>query len=218
MKISQRWRSYLLLGLWLLVATGCFEYQQTIYINADGSGRSEIKYALPINVMESVKGQPGAPVGIPLTREQLEQQFGSKPGIKLLGGAFREENALKIIEIMLEFENVERLNQSGIAYEWFTEGDERVVRMVVERKPQNIKMNQVHQMLIKGLTDSGAHITMYMPRRVSWSNADKADGNTVRWFLPAGWVLDPNAGPRTLEARYKITTVERVQGWFEDLF
>ena len=216
MTISHRLRFIVLILVWLLTATGCFEFQQTLYVNADGSGRTELKYALPLNLLDSVKTQ--GPVGIPLTKEQLQAQFGSRPGLTILGGSFRVEETLKVVEIMLEFDNIENLSQSGIVYEWYTDGDERVMRMVVERKPQNIKINEIHKMLIKGLTDSGAHITVYLPRRVSWSNADKADGNTVRWFLPAGWLLDPNAGPRTLEARYKITTVERVQGWFEDLF
>ncbi len=197
--------------------SGCFEFDQTLYINLDGTGRAEMKFALPLDMMNLMKIDVGES-GIPLNKSQLETQFGSREGIELLGGTFREEGNLKIVNVLLKFDDVSYLGERGLIYEWTVDHDERIFRLVVDRRPQRQKMNQIHAALIKGMTDSGARITVHLPRRISNTNADKYDGNTARWFLPAGWLLNPNAKPKTMEARFKITRMERFKSWFEGVF
>ena len=210
-------RAILLIFTLVLSLSGCFEVDQTITVGLDGSGQTELRYALPLSLLGQISlGDTGG--ALPLTREQLQDTLGNKEGLEIVGGSFQEKENLKIVHAVIKFEQPKYLTTPGIKYSWFTEGDEQVFRVFLDRRPSNKKLADLHKLLVKSFDKNGYTLTVNLPRRISWSNAEKYDGNSARWFIPAGWLLDPSAKPRTLEARFKISTTERVKAWFMELF
>ena len=203
------------------VASGCFEFEQEIYINADGAGRATLRYVIPSNFIQGrQQGIINSDQPIPLTREEIQDFYKDRQGLYIESASAQQSAQFKLIRVALAFDDIEALSERDLKYTRTVEGDEQIVRIHFH-KPANAgqrKTNPMAEQLISSLPQSGMKFRLFAPRKLTGSNAESWDANTAYWKVPIGHLLNPDRKGLTLEARYAATGGERFKYWLNNLF
>lgn len=210
----------LLLGF-LFSLSGCFDFEEMIYLNPDGSGRAVIRYAV---LPSLIAGSPffRLPEGsIPLSREDVAKRLALKPGLIADRIDVYDLEGMRNVRIHLQFEHIRYLTDQGISYSYEPEGKYLVLKIKVARgaRPGQVRQPELQKAIAQGMTNHGFRFKVFLPRKVEESNADKVEWSVASWFVPLGYFFDPTVSEdKILYAKIPLTFWERVKLWSKKLF
>src|SRR5690606_40583680 len=110
--IFQNKRTYLFLVWVAAFLAACFEYDSTVHLNPDGSGRAEMAYRFPPGLLEKtdIAGK------IPLTQKDVDARYRMRAGVTQYRAEFRDLPNFKEVRLFLDFDNIASLSERGSTY------------------------------------------------------------------------------------------------------
>ena len=100
------------LSLIMILSAGCFDMDDKMTINKDGSGTMKIKYSIAAQLAD------GQTEGIPpamFNKDSLKMDFESAAGVKVKEAKSYVENDKKYMEIIVEFDSFDSFAQSNMS-------------------------------------------------------------------------------------------------------
>jgi hypothetical protein len=205
-------------GWWLvvllaqLVLSGCVKVEQTLTLDADGSGELAMRYGISeqtlaqLKAMEQLGGEGGATgqdspfeFDPQVVRDEFEAD--RQPGVELVRVDSELVDGWKYIDLLVSFENIRVLKRtklfkdSKLGIERLSTGNYRLTQaagnddMSAEDPSQRALMQQMAPML------EGLRIvqTIVAPSEIFQNNATQVDGRR------ASWVFDIAEDPAVIE-------------------
>jgi hypothetical protein len=201
---------FLVFVAFLLVA--CFEFDSTIHLNPDGSGRAEFAYRFPPGLLDStdIAGK------IPLTQKDVDARYRMRAGVTQYRAEFRDLPQFKEVRLFLDFDNIASLSERGSTYSYTVEGPYKVLRIKIDKTtsgaPNAKQKNQFQQvMLQKALDRYSITFKVYLPEKIDTSNAQKVEWNAATWDIPLSAFMADEKQVIILEAKSKIGLWERLK-------
>jgi len=200
---------------------GCFDFEEMVYLNPDGSGRAVLRYAV---LPSLIGGSPflKLPEGsIPLSQEEVAKRLALKEGITVDRIDVYDLQGMRNVRVHLAFNDIRALSDQGVDYSYEPEGRYRVLRIRIVRgvRPGQVKQPELQKAIAQGMRDHGFRFKVFMPRKVVESNADSVEWSVVSWFVPLGYFFDPTeTEDRVLYAKIPLTFWERVKFWTRRFF
>lgn len=117
-------RIIFLLAFCLLLMAGCFDYEQTMVLNKDGSGTVKVHYAVGKVYLEQIKQmseamaeqsggstQPKDPAGTMFSKSEIEETLKARnAGIKMLAYETSETDESRVWDMEFSFDDVNKLD------------------------------------------------------------------------------------------------------------
>lgn len=202
-------RLYLLLLVVPLVVAGCFEYEQDMVINEDGSGTVVIRYNAPAQRELDEYEEPGEwrehVPKLPITENDVVDSFGGMP-LVVESVDITTADGYPDVSYIVKFDDVEDLNGRGIFY--FEDG--KFAQTFSLRGGEGVKTYEhfidfdwplAETYYEYRLSQYDLAFQVEFPGEIVESNGVTGEGNTVRW----DYTLDDLLGEeRTLTATYRI--------------
>jgi len=191
------------LGLLLLLITGCIRVDQTLSLNADGSGRLHMRYGMAEQTIAQLEAMEqmsqGLGEGIEMQQqspfefdeEAVREQFeADKPaGVELVSVSSEVVDGWKYIDLTLEFDDLRALKKT----ELFQDSQLSISRedngnYVLEQKSAggedvqtgDPRMQQQMAAMFAGLRIANSVV---VPGEVIETNATAVNGNRVSWVF-----------------------------------
>jgi len=191
------------LGLLLLLITGCIRVDQTLSLNADGSGRLDMRYGMAEQTIAQLEAMEqmsqGLGEGIEMQQqspfefdeEAVREQFeADKPaGVELVSVSSEVVDGWKYIDLTLEFDDLRALKKT----ELFQDSQLSISRedngnYVLEQKSAggedvqtgDPRMQQQMAAMFAGLRIANSVV---VPGEVIETNATAVNGNRVSWVF-----------------------------------
>lgn len=103
----------------LTLLYGCFEYEEEVVLNADGSGTVKLKYTMAekdaVHTERNWKpGPDGVLNDMPVTREHAEQFFAGREGIAVSDILVETRDDKRTVSYSLAFDNCSNLQTEGL--------------------------------------------------------------------------------------------------------
>jgi hypothetical protein len=193
MKIpSLRW-----IVLWPLVLAGCFEVNQEITINADGSGQLKAHYAIDKDKLDMMKGvQAGGGVEMqgadfPMTEEDVRKGFDGREGVKLKDVQVEDKEGRRHVRFTVEYRDAsELLGDPKIGkFRLHKDGAGNYVLASVvekkEKKPQSpeeeMMEKQMRAMLVQMMKGLKFSVKVNTPTQIVATNAHNQADKSATW-------------------------------------
>jgi hypothetical protein len=202
-------RLYLFLLAIPLALAGCFEYDQDMVINEDGSGTVSIHYNAPAQreleeYEEPGEWREGVPE-LPITEREIVDSFGGIP-LVVEGVGIKTVDGYPDVSYTVKFDDVEDLNGRGIFY--FEDG--KFAQTFSLREGEGVRTYEhfidfdwplEETYYAYRLSQCDLTFQVELPGEIVESNGVTGEGNTVRW----DYTLDDLLGKeRTLTATYRV--------------
>ena len=108
-------RIFTIIIAFTLLASGCFEVEESMVINKDGSGVMKIKYNVAAQLANGNAGPDNAiPPGM-FDEDSLKIDFESADGVEVTNIKSYIENDKKFMEITVEFDSFENFSESDMS-------------------------------------------------------------------------------------------------------
>jgi hypothetical protein len=202
-------RLYLLLLAVPLALAGCFEYDQDMVINEDGSGTVSIHYNAPAQRELEEYEEPGEwrenVPELPITENDVVDSFGGIP-LAVEGVSIKTVDGYPDVSYTVKFDDVEDLNGRGIFY--FEDG--KFAQTFSLRDGEGVKTFEhfidfdwplAETYYVYRLSQYDLIFQVELPGKIVESNGVTGDGNTVRWEYTLEDLLGKE---RTLTATYRV--------------
>jgi hypothetical protein len=175
----------------LVVFGGCLNYEQTVTLDADGSGSMEIHYWLSESTVKWFSS--GSTLGV--NKEDVNKQYeGEGITVKEVKIENRVEDSTRHVWVKLKFNNLTSLSKvhglKDYKYEWRRNGD---TALFVQ------KTDQTESTDMMGLDKYTVTYTYKFPGNILTSNATSVSGSTATWKYKLS-----ESGKRTLTAKILV--------------
>jgi len=192
MKIKKSF-TFVILSLMVLMICGCFEFEERLIVNKDGSGTLEIEYWTwkDVNINDDSISLPKEKESI---RKEIEEKYLSEK-IKLLNLKVQEKDKTRHVRFKLSFTNILDLNEvpqfqknkiqfkksgnniSFIRTVFIKENEEDE-----KEEPENVFEKLILSMVEEGLSNIKFRFELSTPYKIAETNADWAPGdNRAVW-------------------------------------
>lgn len=204
----------------LCLSVGCFDFDQELFVNEDGSGRSVLRYAaLESFVASSPMArfmQPGTK-DLLMNKQAIIEHFASLEGVHLRKIDLWNEGDTRYVRAHIDFDDIHALSTRGVTYTWRVEGAHKVFRITLDRDYGRGSKGQLQEQLAAGLMKNGFRFKVHLPRKIVDSNAKSVDWSVAEWYVPLGYFIHPDAKTIQLYAKVEADTWDRVKAWFLQL-
>jgi len=204
----------------LVLAGGCFDFDQELFVNEDGSGRSVLRYAaLESFVASSAMArfmQPGTKDML-MNKQAIVDHFATLDGVRLSKVDLWAEGETRYVRAHIDFEDVNALSTRGVAYSWRVEGEHKVFKITLDRDYGRGAKGKLQEQLAAGLMKNGFRFKVHLPRKIVESNAKNVDWSVAEWYVPLGFFIHPDAKTIQLYAKVEAGTWDRVKAWILQL-
>ena len=203
-------RILLLLAV-VLQAAACFEYEATIHLNPNGSGKAEFAYRFPPGLLEQTDLQGR----IPLTQKDVDARYRMRAGVTQYRAEFRDLPKFKEVRLYLDFDNVSSLSERGNTFTYTVEGPYKVFRVRIDRQAASAPSGQGNPnqaKLMRSVLDRYTiRYKIFLPDRIEISNAQKVEWNSAEWEIPLSVFLTKEKQIVVLEAKTRASAWERIR-------
>jgi hypothetical protein len=221
------------IGWWVfamgLLLTGCFQFDQEMTLNADGSGNMKVHYACSeqtlgqIEMLAQMGKQQGGADGGTVTvtsngpsfkKEEIEKEFESvkASGITLRQAAVESKDGWRHVDLLLDFKDLASLRK----LELFKDSKMTLTRDAAgnyvisdqldvdpsgtdESHERDASEKQMMTAMMQGFR---AAVTIHVPGKVLESTAHEQQGQTVRWVYDLA--KDPNVFDKAEKEKMRL--------------
>jgi hypothetical protein len=199
------------LSVLVLLLAGCIKVDQTLTLNADGSGRLALRYGMSeqtlaqLKAMEQLAAQGGEGLSMEqdtpfeFDPEQVREDFAAdKPdGVELVDVSSEVVDGWKYIDLEVAFDDIRALKRtelfedSELAIEPLANGDYRIMqRSGDEDLSGDAAGQELMQQMAQLLAGFRIAQTLIVPGDIIETNAPEVDGRTATWVFDIE--QDPN--------------------------
>jgi hypothetical protein len=200
------------LHLALTLFAGCYNYEQELTLNRDGSG------TLRVLIEHEQIGLIGDPQ--PRIRERASQtctdthlDLEEIQGVELLSCRNRIEDYMVLNEVLYSFEKVDVLSTRGWSYSWDREGSFKVLRIFYDTGEDEPSEHEKEKALREMAGYRGARFTVNLPKSIDETNGAMIEGNKATWDFPWETVIEEGLTKIEMEAKVKLNSFQRIFGW-----
>lgn len=205
------------LVLVILALTGCIEYEEEVWINADGSGKIHFEIAVPSMMAQKMTEGDDGLAKLYGDLQNAKERFAAVDGLEAEEVKTYEKAGKVILSVRLQFDSWDRLGKlqdkpdslrgKGVLGEVSLSEDEsgNIVfkrEVGVENPNAGTEENEMAQALVQGLLSNYTwSYTLHFPATVVSANAAEEDidreSNTVTWEFGLASITN---GPVVMEA------------------
>ena len=193
--------------------SGCIEYSEEIWLNADLSGKARLKIGLTQSVKESI--------GESRSIDNLESIFLLNPGIKLINKKKYTDNGMDVVDVELSFESFSdffkgqsKANLDSYKIKNSDKGILDISREIkINEENESADQTQFGDMVETVFSAYTWNFTIHFPGKILYSNSDSIDyeTNTIHWSYSLYELMN---NPFKLEGR-SIAIEENIQTIFD---
>jgi hypothetical protein len=203
---------YLLPLTFFLLLADCYNYDQELTLNRDGSGTLMVHIEME---QFTIFGEVEPKV------EKLERQpcqtptmeFEEIPGVELSSCVERIEDYRIHEEALYSFNDVGLLSTKGWSYSWEREGDSKVLRVSFDTEEDPPTEAEKAGAAEEMAGFRGARFTITLPKTIAEAPGAVIKGNTATWDYPWDKVIDEGLTRIDMEARVELNLLQRIFGW-----
>lgn len=203
---------YLLPFTFSLFFAGCYNYNQEITLNRDGSGTLLVQ----IEMKQFAFSSEQTPKVEKLERQSCEtatMKFDQISGVELSSCEEWIEDYRIHEEAIYTFDQVSALSTEGWSYSWDREGAFKVLRVSFDTSadpPSDVEKEGAAQEMA-GFR--GARFKVTLPGTITDAPGAAIEGNTATWEYPWDKVIDEGLTRIDMEARVRLNFLQRFFGW-----
>jgi hypothetical protein len=195
-----------------LLLASCYNYDQEVTLNRDGSGTLRVRIEMePF----TFPGEPEPDVGRSERQPCRTPTMGFEEisGVELSSCEEWIEDFRIHEEALYSFNRVDLLSTRGWSYSWEREGAYKVLRVSFDTEEDAPAKEDKAGALEEMAGFRGAHFTVTLPKEIAGAPGAVVSGNTAEWDFRWEDVIDQGLTRIDMEARVKLNFFQRVFGW-----
>jgi hypothetical protein len=195
-----------------LFFAGCYNYDQELTLNRDGSGTLRVRIEM---AQFTVSGETGSMLEKHKRQpcQTPTMEFEEAQGVELLSCEEWIEDYRIYEEATYSFEKVDKLSTKGWSYLWEREGAYRILRVSFDTGEDPPTEAEKAGAAEEMAGFRGARFKVTLPKKIVEAPGAVIDGNMATWDYPWEKVISEGLTRIDMEAKVKLNWFQRIFGW-----